>query len=105
MIKVSILYPYAEGARFDMAYYVDTHMPMAVELLGPGMKGVSVEEGLSGAMPGSTPPYAAACHFLFDTAEAFYDAFLPHADTLQGDIPNYTDITPIIHFGTVRLAR
>jgi hypothetical protein len=28
--------------------------------------------------------------------KAFTDAFLPHADELQGDIPNYTDIAPII---------
>lgn len=36
MIKISILYPNNKGARFDMRYYVDTHMPLSIELLsGP----------------------------------------------------------------------
>ena len=28
MIKVSVLYPNSAGGRFDIAYYVDKHMPM-----------------------------------------------------------------------------
>ena len=34
MFKISILYPNNKGARFDLAYYVDTHIPMAIRLLG-----------------------------------------------------------------------
>jgi hypothetical protein len=28
--------------------------------------------------------------------QAFTDAFLPNAAALQGDIPNYTDIAPVL---------
>jgi hypothetical protein len=28
MIKVTVMYPYTEGARFDHVYYRDQHMPM-----------------------------------------------------------------------------
>jgi len=28
MVKVRVLYPYSAGARFDMTYYRDKHMPM-----------------------------------------------------------------------------
>ncbi|HEX5045957.1 MAG TPA: EthD family reductase, partial [Gammaproteobacteria bacterium] len=28
MIKVSVLYPQKAGARFDMDYYCDSHMPL-----------------------------------------------------------------------------
>lgn len=103
MVRISILYPHAEGARFDVAYYLDTHMPLALERLGAACRGVSVETGISGALPDTPPAYAVQCHFLFDTAQAFYDAFLPHMAELQGDIPNYTDIEPIIQFSQVRL--
>jgi hypothetical protein len=38
MIKVSIFYPHKEGGQFDMHYYLETHMPMSIELLGEGFK-------------------------------------------------------------------
>ncbi|WP_374089182.1 EthD family reductase [Methylomicrobium lacus] len=107
MIKISILYPNNPGSRFDLRYYVETHMPMSIELLGahPGFKGVSVEQGLGGLIPGSEAAYVAMCHFLFDTLEDFIAAFTPHAALLQGDIPNYTDIEPVIQFNEVLISR
>jgi uncharacterized protein (TIGR02118 family) len=106
MVKVSILYPNTKGARFDFAYYVGTHMPMSIRLLGshPGYRGVSVEKGVGGAAPGAEPAYVAMCHFSFDSAEAFMAAFTPHAAALQGDIPNYTDVTPTIQFNEVLIS-
>jgi hypothetical protein len=48
MIKISILYPNGKNTRFDIGYYIDKHMPLAIELLSahPGFNGVSVEHGL-----------------------------------------------------------
>jgi len=107
MIKISILYPNTPGSRFDLKYYVETHMPMSIDLLGahPGFKGVSVEQGLGGLIPGSEAAYVAMCHFLFDSLEDFIAAFTPHADVLQGDMPNYTDIEPVIQFNEVLISR
>ena len=34
MIKVSVMYPNTEGARFDHTYYRDKHMPMVKDKLG-----------------------------------------------------------------------
>jgi uncharacterized protein (TIGR02118 family) len=107
MTKISILYPNNKGARFDMRYYVETHMPLSIDLLSthPGFKGVSVERGLGGAEPGTDAAYIAMCHFLFDSIEDFMTAFLPHASRLQGDMPNYTDIKPVIQFNEVLISR
>jgi len=107
MIKISILYPNHPGSRFDLAYYVDTHMPMSIEHLSahPGFKGVSVEHGLAGVMPGSEAAYVAMCHFLFASMDDFVAAFSPHAAMLQGDMPNYTDIEPVIQFNQVLISR
>jgi len=91
MIKVSILYPYREGGRFDVDYYCGTHMPLAAKLFGAALKGWSVDIGINAGPPGSPPPFVAAGHFLFDTADAFYEVFKPASDTLLADIPNYTD--------------
>jgi len=107
MTKISILYPNNKGSRFDMHYYVETHMPLSINLLSahPGFKGVSVERGLGGAEPGSDAAYVAMCHFLFDSLEDFMAAFAPHAATLQSDMTNYTDIKPVIQTSEVLLSR
>lgn len=107
MVRISILYPNKEGSRFDMPYYIETHMPMSIGLLGahPGFRGVSVEQGLGGAEPGSAPAYVAMCHYLFETIDDFLAAFMPHAEVLQGDIPNYTDVEPVIQFNAILIAR
>ena len=107
MIRISIVYPNQPGSRFDMAYYLDKHMPASIDRLGKGagFKGVSVERGVAGAEPGSPPPYVALCHYLFETAEMFVKAFMPHAEFLQSDIANYTDIKPVIQFSEVAISR
>jgi uncharacterized protein (TIGR02118 family) len=43
------------------------------------------------------------CHLLFNSIEDFIAAFTPHAEVLQGDIANYTDIEPVIQFNEVLL--
>jgi uncharacterized protein (TIGR02118 family) len=105
MIKVSILYPNQPGSRFDWDYYLNQHMPMTIAKLGESLRGVSVEHGLNGGLPDSPPPYAAMCHLLFDSVEAFQSAFAAHAETLQGDIPNYTDVEPGFQISEVKLSQ
>ena len=105
MIRVSILYPKTPTSHFDFDYYLKTHMPMAQKLLGAALKGLSVERGLAGAAPNSPPAYAAMCHLLFDSVDEFKAAFLPHAETLQNDMKNYTNVETVIQFSAVELSR
>jgi uncharacterized protein (TIGR02118 family) len=107
MIKISILYPNTPGARFDMDYYLHTHMPRSIEKLSAsqGFAGVSVERGVGGAGPGTPPTYIAMCHYLFASAADFLAAFQQHEALLQGDIPNYTDIQPVIQFSEVEITK
>ena len=104
MIKVSVLYPQKDGASFDINYYVNSHMPMVRQKLGAACKGVAVEQGLAGAAPGTAPAYAAMGHLLFDSVESFQAAFGPHAATIMADIPNYTNIEPVIQVSDVKLS-
>jgi len=107
MVRISIHYPNSEGTRFDLRYYVETHMPMSIRLLSAhsGFRGVSVEQGLGGAAPGTPPTFIAMCHFLFLSVEDFLAAFQPHAEVLQRDMPNYTDIEPVIQFNEVLITQ
>jgi uncharacterized protein (TIGR02118 family) len=103
MIKLSIFYPDAEGKKFDKEYYINTHMPLSIELQGDAVKHVEVDFGFSGGMPGTKPPFIAVCHFLYTSFEAFETAFMPHAETLMNDIKNYTDIETVIQFSEVKM--
>jgi uncharacterized protein (TIGR02118 family) len=96
VIKISILYPNTTGSRFDADYYVNVHMPMAMKLLVSAVKAVSVEIGVSGATAEQAPPFRAVTGYTCESVRAFSEAFLPVAAELQGDMPNYTDIVPII---------
>lgn len=79
MIKISILYPNTKTARFDFDfdYYLNQHIPLATKLLGEhsGYKGVSVERGLSGAMPNTEATYLCNVSFSFRFQRRFYGGF------------------------------
>jgi uncharacterized protein (TIGR02118 family) len=60
-----------------------------------------VDKGLGGGAPGSAPTYAASGHLFFDSVEDFQASFGPHTKEIMGDIPNYTDITPVIQISEV----
>jgi len=101
MIKVSVLYPYTDGCRFDVAYYCNRHMPMVKERLGDACQGIAVDHGISGEAAGSAPYFIAMAHLFFDTVEAFQSAFGPHGPEIMNDIPNYTDVAPVIQISEV----
>ena len=103
MIKVSVLYPAGEGTTFDIDYYCTKHMPMVREKLGAACLNAAVEQGLGGATPGSPPTYVVMGHLFFDSAAALQDAFAPHAQSIMADIPNYTNIQPVIQISEVKL--
>jgi len=103
MIKVSVMYPMQPGAKFDMAYYVNRHMPLVQKLVGPSLKRVAVDQGISGVEPGSTAPYVAIGHALFETIADFQNSFGPHAQTIMADIPNYSNVPPVIQISEVKL--
>jgi uncharacterized protein (TIGR02118 family) len=104
MITVTVLYPHQDGAKFDMSYYLGKHIPMVRKLLGPALKGVVVEQGVSGAAPGTKPAYAVLCHLRFDSVEAFQAAFGPHSAQVEADVRNYASAAPVIQLSEVKLS-
>ena len=103
MIKVSGVYENTPGRKFDMNYYCARHIPMVKQKLGAACKRAEVDQGIAGIQPGSKPPFIAQAHFLFDSVEAFQQAFGAHAPAIMADIPNYTDLQPIIWLSEVKL--
>ena len=82
-------------------------MPRSIELLSahPGFRGVTVERGVGGTEPCTPPKYVAACFYTFDSIDSFIDAFMPHAEELQGDIPHYTDIPSEMQYNEILIMK
>ena len=103
MITVNVLYPNRDGAKFDMNYYLTSHIPMIKRVLGSALKGVVVEQGLGGGAPGTQAEFSTLCHLRFDSVEAFQQAFGPHASDIQNDIANYSSVQPVIQISDVKV--
>lgn len=105
MIKVSVMYPCAAGARFDHAYYRERHMPMMKRLLGAACPYYTVDKGISGRAPGTDPVYVAKCEFVCMSEEGYRAASGRHQQEIRGDIANYTDIQPVVQISEVIVER
>ena len=101
MIKVSVMYANAPGARFDHAYYRDKHMPMLKARMGEHCKYYTIDKGLAGGGADTPPAYVGMSHVFCDSVEAFQAGFGPHAEEIMADIPNYTDIAPVIQISEI----
>ena len=101
MIKVSVIYPNSPAVRFDHEYYRNKHLPLIERRMGAALKYYTIDKGLSGAAPGSSPTYIAACHLLCDSIAAYQASFGPHAKEISGDIANFTGVTPIVQISEV----
>ena len=101
MIKVSVLYPNEEGKRFDIDYYCNQHVQLVGGLLGDAVKGATVEKGLGGAAPGSQATYAAMGNLYFESIESFQNSFGPNAEKIMADLPNFTNIEPVLQISEV----
>ncbi|RKN78498.1 EthD family reductase [Ulvibacterium marinum] len=101
MIKVTILYPNGDGKTFDMDYYSNKHMPMLKTLMGDSLKLLEIDKGISGRTPDEPIPYLAIGYLYFDKLSAYQNSFGPNAEKIVGDIPNYTNIQPIVQISEV----
>jgi uncharacterized protein (TIGR02118 family) len=101
MIRVSVLYANGEGAHFDHSYYRDKHVPLVAARLGASLKSYSIDKGLAGDRAGSSAPYVAMVHLIYESIEDFQASFAPHAAELLADVPNYTNLDPIMQISEI----
>ena len=95
MIRVSALYPNESGAKFDHSYFMDNHLPMLRELLGPrGLVRVEVDKGISAADPSAPAPFVLVAHLIFNSVDEVHEGFKAVGREVMSDIPNFTSVTP-----------
>lgn len=103
MIRVGVFYPHKEGKKFDMKYYLEKHMPLVKQKVGAAMKACTVDQGVAGGAPGAPISFVAIANMTFDSVEAFQNSFGVNAGEILGDIPNYTDIEPLVQISDAKM--
>lgn len=101
MIKVTILYPNSDGKTFDIDYYAQKHMPMVAKVLGDSLKLFTIDVGIAGRTPDEAVPFLAIGYLYFDTLSAYQSSFGPNAEKITSDIPNYTNIQPVVQISEI----
>jgi uncharacterized protein (TIGR02118 family) len=96
LIKVSVMYPYAEGKTFNMEYYEAKHMPMVAKFLGSNLVKYTIEKGVASGIPNQPLPYMAIGTFYVKSLEEYQAAIAPNRDAIRADFVNYTNAAPII---------
>jgi uncharacterized protein (TIGR02118 family) len=96
LIKVSVMYPFAEGKTFNMEYYETKHMPMVAGFLGSNLVKYTIEKGLASGIPNQPLPYMAIGTFYVKNLSEYQAAIGPNRDAIRADFVNYTNIAPVI---------
>lgn len=98
--KSTVLYPNEDDTKFDLDYYLATHMP----LVGQKWK----QYGLTGwdvikhdaTVGGAAPKYLIEATLVWESKEAAEKATTgPEAQEVFGDVPNFTNKQPVLFSG------
>ncbi len=99
MIRLTVMYPNAEDAFFDMDYYINKHIAMVNEMCAPAVKDCSVEQGMDG--PDGPAPYKVIARVTCESMDDFMKYVAPNDPTFAADVPNFTNIRPVIQINEV----
>lgn len=95
MICFVVTYTNAEGANFNFDYYLNTHLPMADDLLSEyGLLKTEVGKGIKNSR-GELPAYTCITQLHFSNIDQMTMGFSSHGAQLKADIKNYTNIDPV----------
>ena len=101
LIKISIMYPYAEDKTFNLEYYQSKHMPMVAGFLGSNLVKYTIEKGTASGIPNTPLPFMAIGTFYVKSLSDYQAAIAPNRESIRADFPNYTNVSPIIFISEV----
>ncbi|OHE92051.1 hypothetical protein CORC01_12632 [Colletotrichum orchidophilum] len=96
----TILYPNEADAKYDIDYYVNSHMPLAAATwAAAGVKSWKVTKYAASA-DGKEPKYAFGGILIFDSVESIQKALTsPETAKVLQDVPNYSNKEPVFLIG------
>jgi uncharacterized protein (TIGR02118 family) len=101
MIILSVLYPKTAESKFDVDYYLGTHIPLVrSRWSGMGLQKVDITHGTA-ALDGGMPGYELIGQLTFESEESLSRALRQYGNEIISDIPKFTNVQPIIQTGKV----
>ncbi|OAP56282.1 hypothetical protein AYL99_09461 [Fonsecaea erecta] len=100
-VNATVLYPAEADATFDLNYYLKTHMPLVSENWGQyGLKGWQVIQFQPA--PDGAKPYSIGALLTWDDADGLKKALASkEAATVFGDVPNFSNKSPLFIAGDI----
>ena len=100
MITVSVLYPKTADSRFDYDYYLGTHIPLVkARWTSTGLDRVDLLRAAA-TLDGSAPAYELIGLLTFTSLEAAGQSIAAHGAEIIDDIPNFTNVQPVVQINT-----
>lgn len=97
---LTIVYPNAEGVKWDVDYYRTGHMPLIMKLYGEkAIKRFELRKGDKN-MAGAAPAFIGSVNIYINDQKAFDAAGKAHGQTLRDDVPHFSSVMPTA-FATV----
>ena len=100
MYCISIAYPKTDGGTFDFDYYLKKHIPMVGGYLGNNVDRAEVRKGVA-SPDGSAASFICMANIWIKSVEELQATLAQHGGEIMGDIPNFTNIQPIIQVDEV----
>lgn len=98
-LTLQVIYPVSDKSTFDHEYYINTHMALVAEHMGPHISSTLVTKGLAGG-PDIPAPYHVVASIVFADQDAM-NAAMKAAGPVLADIPNFTNVKPDTLIGEV----
>lgn len=100
MFCVSVAYPRKDGGTFDFEYYMKKHVPLVARHVGANAVKAEVRKGIA-SPDGSAPSFVCMANFWIRSVPEFQATLAAHGKEIMGDIPNFTNIQPILQVDEV----
>ena len=98
MFVITVAYPVSSGSRFDLDYYLQTHIPLVHQRWDSlGLKSLDLYRG-TGTPDGGEAPVVMLALLTWPSRDAFEAAAKQHGEEVFGDIPNFTDMKAQVQF-------
>jgi uncharacterized protein (TIGR02118 family) len=98
---ITVMYENTADATFKLDYYLKKHMPLVSEKFTPhGLKSWRVVKAAAGPT-GDKPPYSIIATLEFDNTDQFKAAIAAEGGPVFGDVPNFSNKSPVVVIGDV----